>query len=74
MKIIQQQWITSRNIVRDDVIPLSIDSVGSLNVLMGLNGVVAAIISYGAKDILRWSYELEIGVSELIFGPCYICT
>ena len=48
--MIHGQWITSHNIFRDDVIPLSIGSVGSSDVLMGLNGVVAATIPYGAKD------------------------
>ncbi len=47
---IQQQWITSRNIFRDDVILVSIGSVGSSNVLIGLNGVVATARPHGTKD------------------------
>ncbi len=47
---IQQQWITSRDIFRDDVIMVSIGSVGSFDVLIGLNGVVAATRPYGTKD------------------------
>jgi len=68
--MIQRQWITSRNIFRDDVIPVSIGSVGSSDVLMGLNGVAAATIPYGAMDTCR-SYELEISVSEYFLGPFY---
>ncbi len=68
--MIQRQWITSRNIFRDDVIPVSIGSVGSSDVLMGLNGEVAATIPYGAMDTC-WSCELEISVSEYFLGPFY---
>ncbi len=46
---IQQQWITSRNIFRDDVILVSFGSVGSSDVLIGLNGVVAATRPYGTE-------------------------
>jgi hypothetical protein len=47
---IQQQWITRRDIFRNDVIIVSIGSVGSSDVLIGLNGVVAATIPYGTED------------------------
>jgi hypothetical protein len=47
---IQQQWITSRNIFRDDVILVSISSVGSFDVLIGLNGVIATTKPYGTED------------------------
>ena len=47
---IQQQWITRSGIFRDGVILVSIGSVGSSDVLIGLNKVVAATIPYGTED------------------------